>query len=74
MLVGAGFSRNAIKIDDSVPDSPTWEELGSIFISKLTDDSDEKEKLAKLSPLVLAERVEAIYGRSELERYFHNKL
>lgn len=67
VLVGAGFSRNAIKIDDSVPDSPTWEELGSIFISKLTDDPDEKEKLAKLSPLVLAERVEAIYGRSELD-------
>lgn len=67
VLVGAGFSRNAIKVDDSVPDSPDWGKLGEIFIDKLTTDSDEQKKLSKLSPLVLAERVEAIYGRPELD-------
>lgn len=68
VLVGAGFSRNAIKVDDSVPDSPDWEKLGEIFIKKLTADADEQRELSKLSPLVLAERVEAIYGRPELDR------
>ena len=68
VLVGAGFSRNAVKIDDSVSDSPTWAELCEIFIDKLGPDSDEKKELEKVSPLILAERIEAIYGRPELDR------
>ena len=67
VLVGAGFSRNAIKVDDSVPDSPDWEKLGEIFIDKLATDAGEQRKLSKLSPLVLAERIEAIFGRPELD-------
>lgn len=67
VLVGAGFSRNAVKIDDTLPDTPTWEELGEAFVKKLSDDPDEQKHLRKLSPLVLAERIESLYGRPELD-------
>lgn len=67
VLVGAGFSCNAVKIDDTLPNSPTWEELGEIFIKRLSDDPCEQKHLQKLSPLVLAERVESLYGRPELD-------
>lgn len=67
VLVGAGFSRNAVRIDDTLPNSPTWEELSETFVVRLSDDLHEQERLRKLSPLVLAERVESLYGRPELD-------
>lgn len=68
VLVGAGFSRNADKIVDSVPSSPTWQELSNFFAEKLTADPQEQEVLQYLSPMVLAERVEAVYGRPVLDQ------
>ena len=67
VLVGAGFSRNAVKVDERLKNSPDWGELAQIFIDKLASDLQEKELLKRLSPLVLAERVEAVYGRPELD-------
>ena len=67
VLVGAGFSRNAVKIDEKLKSSPTWAELAQVFIDKLATETEERKRLMSLSPLVLAERVEAIYGRSELD-------
>lgn len=68
VIIGAGFSRNAIKVDERLKSSPDWGELAQIFIDKLASGSQEKDHLRHLSPLVLAERVEAIYGRPELDR------
>lgn len=67
VLVGAGFSRNAVKIDDSLGDSPDWAQLGEIFLDRLTDEPKQRELLRRRGPLVLAEQVEAIYGRLELD-------
>lgn len=67
VLVGAGFSRNAVKVDERLPCSPDWSELAQIFIGQLASTLEEKESLRQLSPLVLAERVEAVYGRPELD-------
>lgn len=67
ILVGAGFSRNADKPDDSFPDSPTWPQLAEAFVNKLSSDDAERERLLRVSPLVLAERVEAVFGRPELD-------
>lgn len=67
ILVGAGFSRNADKPDDSFPDSPTWPQLAEAFVNKLSSDAAERERLLRVSPLVLAERVEAVFGRPELD-------
>ena len=74
LLVGAGFSRNASKIDDSVPDSPDWSELAEIFVNKLSSDSTEQKELRRLSPLVLAEHVELTYGRPELEHLLQSSI
>lgn len=67
VLVGAGFSRNAVKIDDSLDDSPNWSQLGEIFLNRLTDETEQRDLLRRRGPLVLAEQVEAIYGRPELD-------
>lgn len=67
VLVGAGFSRNAVKIDESLDDSPDWAQLGELFLDRLTDDLNQKELLRRRGPLVLAEQVEALYGRPELD-------
>lgn len=67
VLVGAGFSRNAVKIDESLDDSPDWAQLGEIFLDRLTEDSEQKDSMRRRGPLVLAEQVEAVYGRPELD-------
>ena len=68
LLVGAGFSRNADKIDEHTPDSPLWEDLAKVFAAKLSDSPEEKAQLQRLNPLALAERVDVMYGRPELDR------
>ena len=70
LLVGAGFSRNADKIDEHTPDSPLWEDLAKVFAAKLSDSPEEKAQLQRLNPLALAERVDVMYGRPELESVF----
>lgn len=74
VLVGAGFSRNAVKVDESVADSPDWMKLGEIFAHKLSDDPLEQQSLLRQSPLELAWRVENAYGRPELDRLLLNSI
>lgn len=68
LLVGAGFSRNADKIDEHIPDSPLWGDLAKVFAAKLSDSPEEQAQLQQLDPLALAERVDVMYGRPELDR------
>ncbi len=63
VLVGAGFSRNAVKVDERLQCSPDWNELAQIFVDQLASTPEEKKPLRQLSPLVLA----AVYGRPELD-------
>lgn len=74
LLVGAGFSRNADKIDDHIVDSPLWEDLAKAFSSKLSDSPEEQKQLQQLDPLALAERVEVMYGRPELDGLLLNSI
>ncbi len=67
VLIGAGFSRNADKVDESVPNPPLWEDLSTAFIEKLDSSGKELERLQKVDPLTLAERVEVLFGRPELD-------
>lgn len=67
VLVGAGFSCNAVKIDDGLDDSPDWSQLGEIFLDRLTDEPKQRDLLRRRGPLALAKQVEAIYGRPELD-------
>lgn len=68
LLVGAGFSRNADKIDEHTADSPLWRDLAKAFSAKLSDFPEEQARLQQLNPLALAERVDVMYGRPELDR------
>lgn len=70
VLVGAGFSKNATKLNPSLPSSPSWDELTDIFIDKLSSkgNEEEKNKLKQTDPLALAEQVKEMYGRPELDR------
>ena len=67
LFVGAGFSRNADKVTSDVPDIPLWGDLKRKFQEKLgsTDESD---------PLVLAESVELVYDRNEMDRLLLDSL
>ena len=68
LLVGSGFSRNAVKSGPDVPDSPLWDDLTKIFIKKLSPVQKVDRELEKTDPLKLAEYVELAYGRPELDR------
>lgn len=68
LMVGAGFSLNADKIDDSIGNIPLWNDLKNKFLEKLAHSSEEKMTLQEVDPLALAERVEVMYGRPELDR------
>lgn len=74
LLVGAGFSRNAAKVDDSMPDSPDWSELTGIFVNRLSSNPTDREELKRLSPLVLAEHIEVTYGRPELDHLLQSSI
>ncbi|MFF2909217.1 SIR2 family protein [Paenibacillus sp. NPDC057934] len=72
VLVGAGFSRNADSGSLFAPTFPTWNELADTFYEKL--NSCKPEGIQYLSPLSLAEQVEAAYGRSVLNQLLISRI
>ncbi|MCI9527991.1 MAG: hypothetical protein HFH37_14050 [Lachnospiraceae bacterium] len=68
LFVGSGLSRNALKVNPDVPDSPLWNDLKNIFLEKLDLPPDAVKDLESASPLALAEHIEIAYGRPELDR------
>ena len=74
LFVGAGFSRNAEKINQDTPNSPLWDDLATIFIKKLSPANETDPELKKADPLSLAEHVEIAYGRPELDCLLLNSI
>lgn len=72
VLVGAGFSRNAIKLQDSTLPAPTWENLADDMIKKLYGNRGLRSSYTDI--LNIAEEYEAQYGKGELERFLKNKI
>jgi hypothetical protein len=72
ILVGAGFSRNADSGSLSAPTFPTWNELADTFYEKLHATKPEGSQY--LNPLVLAEQVEAAYGRPALNQLLVSRI
>jgi len=64
VLIGAGFSKNAERIDGSNTKMPDWFGLADAFYKKL--GLDEKDKLYADS-LALAQKIEDVYGRPFLD-------
>ena len=63
VLVGAGFSRNATRLDGSEKHMPNWNELADIFCEKLGINKTENQYV---DPLSLAEQVEVLFGKAYL--------
>jgi len=67
VMIGSGFSKNAIKTNTEVKDFPLWNDLGDIFYEKLYNKKPgKKEKY--LDVLKLAGEVQATFGRSTLNQ------
>ena len=66
VLVGAGFSRNADKLDPDGPNSPLWMDLARAFQDRL--GYSDQQRAENMDPLRLADYVEISYGRPELDQ------
>jgi len=73
VMIGAGFSRNAIKSDPNRKDFPTWNELGDLFYEKIHGDKP-KSNDRYLNILKLAEEVDATFGRAVLNEILLNNI
>ncbi|MDM5277092.1 SIR2 family protein [Paenibacillus silvae] len=72
ILIGAGFSKNADSGSLFAPTFPTWNELADTFYEKLYQRKPEGSQY--LNPLVLAEQVEAAYGRPVLNQLLTSRI
>ncbi len=71
VMVGAGFSKNAIKTDTTKKDLPNWNELGDVFFEKIYKSKPEQKYL---NVLKLAEEVEAAFGRPALDQLLRQQI
>ncbi len=67
VMVGAGFSKNAIPNGASCKKMSDWNDLGKVFYEKLYGKDAEFPKKEFLNVLKLAEEVEAAFGRPVLD-------
>lgn len=74
VLVGAGFSRNAIPIGGTKKKAPLWTDLANSFIDRLSPDKKSKDIYQNKDPLLLAEYVEALYGREVLNQILQKSI
>jgi hypothetical protein len=72
IMVGAGFSKNAVPLDDSVKGFPDWNQLGEIFYEKARGRKIGSEKF--LSPLKLADEVQASFDRPTLHKLLEDSI
>jgi hypothetical protein len=76
IMVGAGFSRNAVPTGEARPQFPTWVELGDAFYDKLYsgEDKDVVDKKKYFNPLKLALQVETNFGRPVLDKIIADRI
>ena len=72
VLVGAGFSMNADRIDGANKKMPSWNELSDSFCKLLGIDIDDpvtQKENRYMNPLTLAQQVEEMYGKPYLNDF-----
>lgn len=76
LMIGSGFSKNAVSNCDSNTMFPTWSELGDAFYDKLYEqDQDPNQEPKKyLNILKLAGEVEATFGRPALDEILKKRI
>jgi hypothetical protein len=67
VMIGAGFSKNAINKVGDLKGMPNWNELGDIFYKKIHGEAP-GSKSKYLNALRLADEVQASFGRSVLDQ------
>lgn len=67
IMVGAGFSKNAVCNSSETKGFPDWNQLGDIFFEKLHGKKPEDTD-RYLNVLKLAEEVEVVFGRPALDQ------
>lgn len=68
VMVGAGFSKNAIKIKNTDKQFLSWNELGDLFYEKLNGKKPDEQTGHYMDALRLAGNIECTLGRSTLDR------
>ena len=73
-MVGAGFSKNAVKIKNTDKKFLSWNELGDLFYEKLNGQKPDEKTGHYLDALRLAGNIESTFGRSVLDRILLDNL
>lgn len=73
IMVGAGFSKNAINTVNPSKLPPDWAQLGDLLYEKLYSKKP-NSGVKYLSVLKLAEEFEAVFGRSTLEHFVRENI
>lgn len=68
VLVGAGFSLNAEKVDESVSTPPLWNQLSDKLLEKLHGKDITGESKDYLNPLNIADELQSEQGHGEVDR------
>ena len=74
IMIGAGFSKNAVSSGQQNKTFPDWNELGDAFYGKLYGTDSVAPEKKYLNVLKLAEEVDAFYGRSALDNLIRNNI
>ncbi|PKM51704.1 MAG: hypothetical protein CVV02_05420 [Firmicutes bacterium HGW-Firmicutes-7] len=84
VMIGAGFSKNAIALDDN-SNAPNWEELAiEMYEALYKEPENENEKIywnkikirktSGKNVLKLAEEYKVIFGRNKLDKFIEDKI
>ena len=70
VMIGSGFSRNALKARPDANDPPTWREVAKAVYDKLYPQGGDSDLGTATSDFLrLAQEYEAAFGRSDLHRF-----
>ena len=73
VMVGSGFSRNALKTRPDANAPPTWREVAKAIYDKLYGDRDAIAEASQTSDFLrLAQEYEVAFGRGDLHRFIRN--
>lgn len=74
VMIGAGFSMNAMRVNENCKRFPTWNQLGDFFYEKLHGKYPSDKDKSYLNVLKLADEVEATHGRNVLEKILKDEI
>lgn len=74
VMVGAGFSKNAVKMKNTDKKFLNWNELGDLFYEKLYGEKPDEKTGHYLDALRMAGNIESTFGRPALDRILIDNL